>query len=225
MKPASDDNWYHEKSQVQYHENVFSPDPFVRATIAKSRAHKLQPLIRPDDKVLEYGVGIGLNLRDIRCAERTGYDLSGYGREACENAGIEFSNDLADIRERRFSAIICHHVLEHVPHPLETLQLIRELLEPGGRFILVVPMELGRNFMRYDPQDIHRHIYAWNPKTLGNLLDEAGFTPNSVELGPSGYEQRLAPLAKMGFGAYRFGLAAVRLVLPYKEIVAIAEPR
>ena len=225
-KPSGDDNrqsWYHESSEVQYHKHVFSDDPFVRATIALGRALKLQPLIREEDRLLEYGVGIGLNLRDLRCRERVGYDLSAYGRGACESAGIEFTTDLGSLAGRRFTAVLCHHALEHVPAPLESLGEIRELLEPGGRAILCVPYEQGRSYRRYDPNDIHRHIYSWNPRSFGNLLSEAGLRIRSIELGPYGYEQRLAPLAKAGFSSYRLGLWLARLIRPVREIVAVAE--
>ena len=113
--PPPESNWYHEEADVQYHAHVFSGDDFVRATIARNRALKLQPLIDESDRVLEYGVGIGLNLRDLRCRERVGFDLSGYGREVCEAAGIDFTNKLDDLSGRRFDKVICHHVLEHVP--------------------------------------------------------------------------------------------------------------
>jgi hypothetical protein len=100
-------NWYHEAGEVQYHANVFSADPFVRATIARNRALKLQPLIGAQDRLLEYGVGIGLNLRDLRCRERVGYDLSGYGREACEAEGIAFTDDLESLSGRQFDTVLC----------------------------------------------------------------------------------------------------------------------
>lgn len=220
---AEDSNWYHEAGAVQYHANVFSADPFVRATIARNRALKLQPLIGAQDRLLEYGVGIGLNLRDLRCRERVGYDLSGYGREACEAEGIAFTDDLQGLSGRKFDTVLCHHVLEHVPCPLETLQVIRGLLAPGGRLILVVPFERGRRFRRYAAGDIDRHLYSWHPLALGNLLDEAGMAVDSIRLGPTGAEQRLAPLAKAGFATYRLGLWALRLLVPMKEIIALAQ--
>ncbi len=220
----TDPGWYHEEGATQYHARVFSGDPFVRATIARNRALKLQPLIGEGDRVLEFGVGIGLNLRDLRCRERVGYDLSGYGRDACEAQGIVFTTDLDSLKGRRFDRVLCHHVLEHVPNPLATLKAISGLLEPGGRLILVVPFEAGRRFRRYDPGDIDRHLYAWNPQTLGNLVDEAGMRVHSIRLGPTGAEQRLAPLARVGFGVYRLGLGLLRLLVPMKEIVVAATP-
>jgi SAM-dependent methyltransferase len=195
----------------------------VRATIARNRALKLQPLIGAQDRLLEYGVGIGLNLRDLRCRERVGYDLSGYGREACEAEGIAFTDDLESLSGRQFDTVLCHHVLEHVPCPLETLQVIRGLLAPGGRLILVVPFERGRRFRRYAAGDIDRHLYSWHPLALGNLLDEAGMAVSSISLGPTGAEQRLAPLARAGFATYRLGMWVLRLLVPMKEIIALAQ--
>ncbi len=52
---------------------------------------------------------------------------------------------------------------------------------------------------------------------------EAGFVIHSIKLGPYGYEQRVAPLAKSGFPVYRLGLTLARTIRPVKEIMAIAE--
>jgi len=221
-KPPSASDWYKETSDVQYHSKVFSGDPFVQQVLARNRANKLQPLLRDADSVLEFGVGTGLDLWKLRCRRRVGYDPSQFGKQACEQAGIQFVHDLEQLQGEKFSAVICHHVLEHVPSPLDSLRAMAELLQPGGRLILVVPYEYGRSFNRYRPDEINRHLYTWNPLTLGNLLDEAGFRPESVTTAPTGYEQRLAPLAKAGYPVYRLSLFLLRLMLPLKEVVAVS---
>ncbi len=215
--------WYQKDGAAQYHKTVFSDDEFVRHVIASNRARKLQTFINDDDEVLEYGVGVCLNLKYLKCKSRTGYDVSTYGKEACDEVGVEFCNDIRGLKGRVFSKVICHHVLEHVPDPLTSLRQIKDLLAPGGRLILCVPHERGRNFMRSIQDDIHRHLYSWNPRSIGNLLSEAGFSIKDVYLGPYGYEQRLAPLARYSFIVYRFGLMLLRAVRPVKEIVAIVE--
>jgi hypothetical protein len=42
-------------------------DDFTRAVIARERARKIQPYVHATDRVLEYGVGCGYNLRFVRC--------------------------------------------------------------------------------------------------------------------------------------------------------------
>lgn len=220
MPDAAD--WYRESSPTRYHDRVFSASPAVRATLVRGRALKLQPLVAADQGILEYGAGICLNLAGLQCVRRVGYDVSGYGRDACTAAGVELVTDLAALAGQSFAQVLCHHALEHVPHPLESLTQIWDLLRPGGRLLLFVPFERGRHFLRHDPQDVHRHLYAWNPRTLGNLLDAAGFQIERISLGPYGYEQRLAPLARFGFGVYQFGLGLARLLKPVQEIRALA---
>jgi len=215
--------WYRKDGAAQYHKTVFSDDEFVRHVIASNRALKLQPFINDDDEVLEYGVGICLNLRYLSCRHRAGYDVSTYGREACDEAGVEFHNDIEGLEGRLFSKIICHHVLEHVPDPLTSLKQMNNLLTPGGRLVLCVPYEHGRDYLHYYPDDIHRHLYSWNPRSISNILSEAGFNVNDAYIGPYGYEQRLAPLAKYSFAIYRFGLTLIRVVKPFREVIAIAE--
>lgn len=215
--------WYQKDGTAQYHKTVFSDDEFVRHVIAFNRARKLQPFINDADEVLEYGVGICLNLRYLKCRCRVGYDVSAYGKEACDEVGVEFYNDIGGLKGKVFSKVICHHVLEHVPDPLASLKQINCLLAPGGGLVLCVPYERGRDYINYQPDDIHRHLYSWNPRSIGNLLTEAGFTVNDAYIGPYGYEQRLAPLAKYSFAIYRFGLALVRIVKPFREVIVVAE--
>ncbi len=215
--------WYHKDGAAQYHKTVFSDDEFVRHVIACNRALKLQPFINDDDEVLEYGVGICLNLRYLKCISKTGYDVSAYGKDACSEAEVEFCSDIHILEGRVFSKIICHHVLEHVPDPLGSLKQMNNLLAPGGKLVLCVPYERGRDYIDHHPDDIHRHLYSWNPRSIGNLLSEAGFAVNDAYIGPYGYEQRLAPLAKYSFAIYRFGLALLRAVKPFREVIAVAE--
>jgi hypothetical protein len=46
---------------------------------------------------------------------------------------------------------------------------------------------------------------------------------SSISLGPTGAEQRLAPLARAGFATYRLGMWVLRLLVPMKEIIALAQ--
>jgi SAM-dependent methyltransferase len=190
----------------------------VSAIVARERARKLQPFVRAEDAVFEYGVGTGLNLRFMTCRRRIGYDVSHAGRAACEAAGIEFVEDLSEV-PRGMSVAICHHVLEHVPDPLECLGQLRDILAVGGRLIMCVPFETFASYRRYVPGDPNHHLYSWNALTLGNLATAAGFSVTDARVRPFGYEQRLAPLAQYaGMWAYRGGLAIVRTLHPADEV-------
>jgi len=206
----------------RYHGGVFSADPFVQDVLARQRARKLRRLIGPGQTVFEYGVGTALNLRYLACARRVGHDISEDAAELCRRFDIEYVADLDQLRGQRFSVVLCHHVLEHVPQPLGTLEALKEYLGPEGRLIVYVPFERGRRYRRYRPGDPNLHLFSWNCLTLGNLVTAAGLVVERARVRPYGYEQRLAPLAKAGMGTYRLALWLLRLVRPCDEIELVA---
>src|SRR5260370_4052812 len=69
----------------------------------------------------------------------------------------------------RFDTIICLHVLEHIADDAAALGALPELLEPGGRLVLLVPslaalygtldQALG-HFRRYAPDELCRKLAA-----------------------------------------------------------------
>lgn len=71
------------------------------------------------------------------------------------------------------------HVIEHLPDPLATTQYARTLLRPGGRLIVEVPNAKSvqaRVFGNYwFHLDQPRHLTMWSPRTLSDLLRQAGF--------------------------------------------------
>lgn len=61
---------------------------------------------------------------------------------------MEDVNDREDITcmtypEARFNALICSHVLEHVPDDCAAMSELYRVLKPGGWGIIMVPVELG----------------------------------------------------------------------------------
>lgn len=207
------EDYYRGEVGERYFETVLGMDERIRSTIARVRAEKIQPWVDPDDEILEYGVGTGLNLVRIECARKVGFDVAEYGRKACEADGIEFHTDPAALEGRTFPVVLSHHSLEHVERPLDVLREIRECVEPGGRLLLFVPYE-PRN--AYSPDDPNHHLYSWDHQTLGNLVDAAGFEIESIRLKPAGYERRLAPLDRWG-SLYAAGLWLARFARPVGE--------
>jgi hypothetical protein len=48
-----------------YHTAVHVKDRFVLQVPAQQRSRKFQPLIKPNDTVLEFGAGLGVNLLNL----------------------------------------------------------------------------------------------------------------------------------------------------------------
>jgi SAM-dependent methyltransferase len=206
---------------IDYHAGRHSGD-YVIDAIPRDRSRKLQPFIKSDDTVLEFGVGTGLNLLNLQCKRRVGYDTSDAGREICTAAGIDFTTDIASLKGEQFSLVLCHHVLEHVPDPVDVLEQIWQFLIPGGQLLLCVPFEVHRRYRHYYPGDPNHHLFSWNVLTLGNLVSSVGFKVERAEIHPFGYERRLAFLTKYGLPIYHLGLWVIRKLIPADEIFLLA---
>jgi SAM-dependent methyltransferase len=63
------------------------------------------------------------------------------------------SMDITDIHypENTFDAILCCHVLEHIPDDGRAMRELHRVLKPGGWAILQVPLELDRPHTYEDP--------------------------------------------------------------------------
>jgi len=190
--------------------------------VARVRASKFQPFIGPETDVLEYGVGIGLNLAELECKQKVGFDVADFLEERLRVRGIQF---LSELGGHTFDAIICHHVLEHVAEPWETLCELKRLLRPRGLLLLFVPYEHEKNkYKKFDPEERNRHLYSWTPQTLGMLASCAGFSVEDIRLQWFGYDRVAAVIADKVGGAetlYRVIRRTLLLLNPHREIRAL----
>jgi len=75
---------------------------------------------------------------------------------------------------RRYELITLTHVLEHLLHPIDALEHIRELLSSNGCFYVEVPNVVDERSKGI--RHIHLgHTLSFTPSTLRYALDKAGF--------------------------------------------------
>jgi len=183
------------------------------------------PFIREDDAVLDFGCGGGYLLQALSCRTRTGVDINPAARAHAESLGIEVFSHPAELRDRKFDAIISSHCLEHVPSPYNALAQLRKLLDKNGKIVLLLPLDDWRNEPWTGP-DINFHLYTWTPKLLGNLLVAAGLEPIFIRIvkyvNPPRLDQCLWRFSQQLFGVlgYLFSMALRR-----RQIWALAQPR
>ena len=77
-----------------------------------------------------------------------------------------------------FDVVTMFHVLDHLPNPLETLNLCNELLKPGGTFVVAVHNErsfsarlLGSKSPIFDVE----HTFLYSKRSAKKLFEKAGF--------------------------------------------------
>lgn len=216
---------YQGERGIEYYNDVFRHDSATYETIARWRKRKFQPFVTEDDDVLEFGAGLLHNLALLKAKTKSGYDLSDAARHEASEREITFYSHLSQLEGRQFSVLICHHMLEHAPDPVNKLEIMRDLLKPRGKLILCVPFETARCYRSWFPNEPNHHLYSWNPLTLGNLVHDVGFDIEESKINPYGYEQRLAPLLKFGDGLYALGLKVVRMMRPANEVMLVATKR
>jgi len=138
-------------------------------------ARKFSAHIDPRDTVLDFGCGGGHLLSRINCRKKIGIEVNPAAREEAGKYGYEIHENLSGVSPDSVDAVMMNHSLEHLLAPLETLKELRCILKDGKKLVCCVPMEDWRTQKKYCKDDIHHHLYAWTPQSLGNLLKEAGF--------------------------------------------------
>jgi SAM-dependent methyltransferase len=167
----------------------------------RQRAHFVES-VQPRGRLLDYGAGSGAFARFMA---RRGFEVVGLEPYslgvATEEAGLKLIRaPLAQVKGElgKFDVITMWHVLEHVAHPVELLEDLRELLAPGGSLVVSVP-----NFASWQSRvftgswfhlDPPRHLVQFEPDTLTDCLRRAGFrvtdqAPFLPEYGASGWIQ------------------------------------
>ena len=230
MKPSSPETdpaaqLYHGASGHAYHEHKRALRSEALPWLMALRAEKFQRHVRPEDVVFELGVGKGWNLGSLRCARRIGHDTSGFLSASVAELGIEFVTDLNALPDGTAHIAICHHTLEHLLEPAQTLRQIARILKPEGQLILHVPWECERRYARYRNDEPNPHLYNWNAQNLGNLASLCDFKIESITTRRYGYDRFAANLSlrlgasERGFRLLRTGLILLR---PLLEVELIA---
>ena len=164
----------------------------ARARLFKQYASQIEILSRlfphPPHTVavLEFGMGWGYW---SRMAQAFGYRVQGleFSRRRAAYArsmGIEVLDSLPSARAY-YHFIYANQVFEHLPTPLETLELLRDRLLPDGIIYLRVPdgrgveARLAREGWSAELGAIHplEHINCFTRTTLLKLAANAGLTP------------------------------------------------
>ena len=160
----------------------------------RARDYSLGRTARWIDKQLNLSSKIGKVL-DIGCAagslliafKKYGWDVYGIeptphwaeiARERCGGNIITCFLEDADLPRSYFDMVTLTQTLEHMPDPVQTLDIIKGLLKDDGILYLDVPNVLKpKNFEMF----VATHLYSFSPNTLRLMLRKTGFKIIRIE--------------------------------------------
>jgi SAM-dependent methyltransferase len=131
-------------------------------------------------KVLEVGCGNGAMLRLLsqRGVDAIGVDASSSGVEQCHSLGVraqclDVSTDGLPFDDDAFDVVISLETFEHLMNPFYSLQEVRRVLRPSGRFISSVP----------NPRTGHPFLYPglFEYGNFRRFLEQSGFFIERVQ--------------------------------------------
>lgn len=121
--------------------------------VARKRAIRFAQ-IKPDEKILEVGVGTGLTFRHLpQNVDFTGVDLSDKMLDLAKKKSVELGRDYKllqmdatklEFADETFDFIICAHFLSATSNPLPSLLEIKRVVKKSGRVLIV------NNFQKHD---------------------------------------------------------------------------
>jgi len=174
MKPEINFRGKEIQYDMDYHTNKFgnwiTDENLYRLRCEYARRNYLD-FIRPTDKVLEYGCGVGQNIAWHK--NSYGYEINKKLYPLLESKGIIMYNYEKDIPDNHFDVIITCMVLEHLENPIKTLKFLNKKLKSGGKLVTVLPPV---NYSRtLQTKNVDGHYYGWTFYEINYLLEQCGF--------------------------------------------------
>jgi SAM-dependent methyltransferase len=184
---------------------------------------KFAPYVRPEHVVVDFGCGGGYLLAGLPGTQKIGVDPSPLARIEAARQGISVVASVTDLAEASADVVVSNHALEHTLSPLDELQGIARILRPGGRLVLALPIDDWRSQRDPDPNDPDRHLYAWTPRLIANLLSEAGFEVERAHVVTRAWHPRVTPLLKrLPAPLYALAARTLSVALRRRELHAVA---
>ncbi|HSD28754.1 MAG TPA: class I SAM-dependent methyltransferase [Vicinamibacteria bacterium] len=170
--------------------HVLAWSPLLRRRARLGLVDPLAPPPHRGGRCLEVGPGRGL---DLLCLRLLGWDARGLEPDpvAAEAARLTSGCEVrlgtlesTDYPAEHFDLVYMRHVFEHMPDPARSLRRCRELLEPGGRLVLLYPNPralTARCYGSLSPVwDPPRHLVLPSVPAIVQLVARSGFVDAAV---------------------------------------------
>ncbi|MBF0536644.1 MAG: class I SAM-dependent methyltransferase [Nitrospirae bacterium] len=157
---------------------------YEKLIVGREIFHARKILGKKPSSLLDVGCGTGWI---AKIWKEHGFDVVGLepsssrGDVARQRYGIKIIPDRIENLgiEKKYDVIVMRHVIEHFREPYEVLVKLRSLLREGGIIIITVPnidcvgrILFGARWSWILPY----HCNFFNPQTLSQILDRAGFS-------------------------------------------------
>jgi len=127
-----------------------------------------------------------------RLAARPGLRYVTTDIDPAQDVDLRLDVTALDLPDDAFDAILCSHVLEHVPEDGAAMRELRRVTAPGGFTLVMVPLALDRAHTYEDPSITapeerrraflqHDHVRLYAPD-IADRLAAAGFAVEVVDL-------------------------------------------
>ena len=151
----------------------------------QNRLNQIMPFLSKDKSVLEVGCGDGkfLKLLKPHVGEVEGVELSPPQVELLRKEGFTCYDIMIDELEsnKQYDVVCMYALLEHVPNVQSFLQHLKSLVKPGGHIFIEVPNRKNVLINGFSIEEFKSHyyrpvhLYYFTPKSLGKVLEKAGF--------------------------------------------------
>jgi SAM-dependent methyltransferase len=178
------------------HDKRPSPTAGLGRTLGRGRRrgdrHRRPLSGKEGSRLLDFGCGSGTFLAEMH---RQGWHVIGVDSSAAAIERVRAELGLPalvgtlphpELKDSSFDVITMWHSLEHVHEPLEVLRKAHRLLVSRGRLVVAVPSIASLAFRWFGAAwyglDLPRHLTHFTPKTLGLMLERAGFRPGPIRM-------------------------------------------
>lgn len=173
-------SYYDQAYYGEDRKKFLSPVEAAIAACSSLKWKKLEPLLSRGGRLLDIGCGRGTLLK---LAHAAGFEADGIERPSPVGhtvPGVLYKSlPECNFPDDHFQVVVLWHVLEHLPHPVETLREIRRILKPGGWLSIAVPNYGGAQAQASGPHwfhlDLPRHFWHFRRSSLQALLASNGF--------------------------------------------------
>ncbi len=149
---------YQNQEAIKYNIDIHNPIHFLKRTLMR----RYLKTVRNVRKVADVGCGSGVMSRYVN-AQFHGYDLHEELIEIAKRMNPHqknsfFVKNLYDIEENDYDVVICTEMLEYLEDDEKGLRKMGEMLRPGGKLLMTVPVnkafetsiDKSEGFRRYE---------------------------------------------------------------------------